>query len=45
MKRQFYTMPAIEVEDVAVENGFTGSYGDEGAPGQNSGYNDYENEL
>lgn len=41
MMKKIYTMPAVIVEDVAVENGFTGSYGDQGDAGQDSDFNDY----
>lgn len=45
MKKTFYTAPSLEVEEVKVEYGFIGSYGDEGEPGQDSGYNDTDFDL
>lgn len=42
-----YSAPAIEVQDVEVEMGFSysSSYGDYGEPGQDSDYNDSDFEL
>ncbi len=45
MNKTTYTTPSLWVEEVKVENGFIGSYGDDGQPGQDSGYNDYEGDL
>ncbi len=43
---KIYTVPTLEVEELVVEKGFSMSnnYGDNGAPGQSSGYidNDYD---
>lgn len=42
MKKTIYTQPTIDIENVVVENGIATSYGDAGAPGQDSGYIDGE---
>lgn len=46
MNKTFYTAPTLEVEYAEVEQGFSLSgFGDSGNPGQDSGYNDYEEDL
>lgn len=42
-----YSAPALEVQDVEVEMGFSlsSTYGDYGEPGQDSDYNDSDFEL
>jgi len=40
-----YQAPNIDVMELEVERGFSASYGDYGEPGQDSGYNDYEEDL
>ncbi len=45
MEKTIYSTPAITVEDVMVEHGYSYSYGDYGEPGQDSGYNDYDDDL
>ncbi|MBQ8493460.1 MAG: hypothetical protein IJ464_04185 [Alistipes sp.] len=46
MNETIYTAPALTIEDVMVERGFNLSgFGDNGEPGQDSGYNDYDDEL
>ena len=46
MKRTDYTQPAIEIENVMVENGIAASpYGDLGEAGQDSDYLDADFEL
>lgn len=40
-----YEAPNADVLELEVEQGFSLSFGDEGEPGQDSGYNDYEDEL
>lgn len=42
-----YSAPALEVQDVKVEMGFSisSTYGDYGEPGQDSDYNDSDFEL
>lgn len=40
-----YQAPDMDIMELAVEQGFTASYGDVGDPGQDSGYNDSDWEL
>ena len=40
-----YQAPDMDVMELEVEIGFSASYGDYGEPGQDSGYNDYDDEL
>ena len=40
-----YSVPQMEVQELEVERGFSLSYGGEGEPGQDSGYNDTDFEL
>ncbi len=44
--KKTYTQPAIDIENVVVENGIAVSYGEPGYPGQDSGFNDgYDEDL
>ncbi|MBQ8367285.1 MAG: hypothetical protein IJX40_06060 [Alistipes sp.] len=47
MNKTNYSTPTLEVEDVKVEKGYSLSnpYGDYGEAGQQSGYNDYDEDL
>ena len=40
-----YSVPQMEMQELEVERGFSLSYGGEGEPGQDSGYNDSDFEL
>ena len=44
---KIYAVPSLSVEELVVEKGFSlsSNYGDDGAPGQGSGYNDIDYEL
>lgn len=41
----YYQAPLFDVVEVDVEHGFSGSYGDPGEPGQDSGFNDFDGDL
>ena len=42
----FYEAPCMEIAEMQVEQCvLSGSYGDPGKPGQDSGYNDFIDEL
>lgn len=40
-----YQAPDVEVLELEVEQGFSASFGGNGKPGQDSGYNDYDGDL
>ena len=46
MNKIIYVAPSLDVEQIEVEHGFgLSGFGDSGDPGQDSGYNDYDEDL
>lgn len=46
MNKIIYVAPSLDVEQIEVERGFgLSGFGDSGDPGQDSGYNDYDEDL